>query len=71
MEGALWRSGAGADIDYSVTVTIRSVGSMPVPLWVFAPGLVPSPSTWVIRLQGTIHVYVTVDIGFLKESWSG
>jgi hypothetical protein len=85
VEGALWRSETRADADeytdraitfrevagYSVTVTIRPVGSLPVPLWVFAPGLIPSPSTWVIRPQGTIHVYVTVDIGFLKEAWSG
>ena len=84
MEGALWRSEACADADeyadraitfkglagHGFTVTIRSVGSLPVPLWVFAPGLVPSPSTWVIRPQGTIHVYVTVDVGFLKEAWS-
>jgi hypothetical protein len=65
---------------YGVAVIIGSIGSvgsvgfigsLPVPLLVFAPGLVPSPSTWVIRLQGTIHVYVTVDTSFLKEAWSG
>ena len=36
-----------------------------------APGLVPSPETRVVVHQGTIHVYVPVDIGLSEKPGSG
>jgi hypothetical protein len=62
---------AGYGVAVAVAVAVPSVGCLPESLRVFAPGLVPCPPTWVVRLQGTIHVYVTVDVGFLKEARSG
>ena len=70
-EDADGAGGVGQFTANGVAVAVLAVRGLPDSLWVLVPRLVPCPATRVVGLQGPVHVYVAVDVGFLEEAWSG